>query len=142
MSITDEQRERLIALASMARKRSYCPYSKKSVGAALLARSGEIYKGCNIENASYPAGICAERSALAFAVSFGERAFDAIAIEGGDEGKEPTLPFFPCGICRQALAEFCGKDLKIFVTGGDGTREYTLGELLPEAFSMKGTDGE
>lgn len=137
MSVTKEQKERLIDLASSVRKRSYCPYSKKSVGAALLAKSGEIYRGVNIENASYPAGICAERSALAFALTFGEKKFDAIAIEGGNVGEEPEEFFAPCGICRQALSEFCSEDFEIFVTGKGETKRYTLGELLPEAFSLK-----
>lgn len=124
--------------ARAAREKSYCPYSKKSVGAALLASSGRIYEGANVENSSFGATVCAERSALISALMAGERKFLAIAIEGGEKDAPPEDFFTPCGICRQTLSEFCGRDFKIYILGKDGkTRSLTLGELLPEAFSLK-----
>ena len=92
--------------------RAYAPYSGFQVGAALLAESGAVYLGCNIENSSYSPTICAERTAFAKAVSEGERAFIAIAVVGGKEG---TCSGFcpPCGVCRQVMREFCFDDFRI-----------------------------
>ena len=121
--------------------RSYAPYSKFHVGAALLGKDGKIYTGCNVENAAYGPSNCAERTAVFKAVSEGCRDFEAIAIVGGpeDEKGKPAIKDFcpPCGVCRQVLAEFCDKDFKILLANGAGEiKEFTLGELLPESFSL------
>ncbi|MBQ4070934.1 MAG: cytidine deaminase [Clostridia bacterium] len=122
--------DRLLQLAEEARQNSYSPYSCTSVGAALLTKSGKVYTGANVECASYPAGICAERSALAAAVSAGERELAAIAVAGGAHGEPSTVPFYPCGMCRQALYEF-SPEMRVITA--DGT--VTLKELLPLAFN-------
>lgn len=127
----------LMQAAIKARERAYAPYSGYLVGAALLADDGEIYQGCNIENASYGATNCAERTAFFKAVSEGKNRFLAIAIVGGSRKQEDFFPdmAYPCGICRQVMREFCGPDFRILV--GRGTtdyEEYTLKELLPESF--------
>jgi cytidine deaminase len=118
----------LIGRALLAREQAYAPYSNFPVGAALRGKSGKIYPGCNVESAAFGASICAERVALARAISEGEREFLQLAIVA-DLPKGPT----PCGICRQALWEF--GDLQIITANlaGDAT-VYTLGELLPHAF--------
>ena len=126
----------LFALAKKAAEKAYAPYSSFTVGAALLARNGNIYTGCNIENAAFSPTNCAERTAFFKAVSEGEREFSAIAVAGGK-----NLSFnescFPCGVCRQVMSEFCDADFRI-ITGNDrdGTRSYTLSELLPEGFGL------
>ena len=112
LEISREQKEKLIEQAFQALPRAYAPYSHFHVAAALLCRDGEIYMGCNVENASYPAGICAERSAFSAAVSSGKRQFDAIAIVGGKDGKAQDY-CAPCGICRQVMREF-GPSGRIF----------------------------
>jgi len=120
--------ENLIAKAMEARKKAYAPYSHFAVGAALLARSGRIYTGCNVENASYGLSVCAERVAVFKAVSEGERNFEAMAVvtENG---------VTPCGACRQVLMEF-GDDIQVIVADEAGVyRVFTLRELLPEAFT-------
>ncbi len=124
----------LLDLAIEARKYSYAPYSEFHVGAALLTKSGKVYKGCNIENASFGATNCAERTAIFKAVSEGEGDFEAIAIVGGKDGKELELcP--PCGICRQVMTEFCDLDTFRIVLGDEHEeRSYTLTELLPLSF--------
>jgi cytidine deaminase len=132
----------LLDLAIEARKYSYAPYSEFHVGAALLTKSGKVYKGCNIENASFGATNCAERTAIFKAVSEGCREFEAIAIAGGAEGADgkPVIEDFcpPCGVCRQVLSEFCSRDFKIILVNGKGEQKiFTLGELLPESFSLK-----
>jgi cytidine deaminase len=127
MNATPAQIHELIELAARARLNAYAPYSRFKVGAALLARSGRIYTGCNVENASYSLTICAERAALFRAVSEGEREFTAIVIVT-DRGVSP------CGACRQVLREF-GRDLRVIVADTqEHQREYTLGELLPDDF--------
>lgn len=127
--------QELIKAAINARKNSYSPYSGYSVGAAILTAEGRIFTGCNIENASYGATMCAERTALFSAVASGCRDFDAIAIVGGKDG-EADLPY-PCGICRQVLSEFCDKNFKIIVAKStEEFREHTLKELLPHSFSL------
>ena len=124
----------LFILAKEAMKNSYAPYSNYNVGAALLCKNGNIYKGCNIENASYSITNCAERTALFSAVANGEKEFVAICVVGGKNG-EITDYAFPCGVCRQALAEFCDADFKVFVgKNEDDIKEFTLGELLPCSF--------
>ncbi len=126
----------LMELAQKARETSYSPYSHFRVGAALLTKSGKVYLGCNVENASYPAGNCAERTAIFKAVSEGEREFEALAIVGGREGE--TSEFCaPCGICRQVMAEFCGGDFKVLLGNPEKFSTYTLKSLLPLSFSSK-----
>ena len=125
----------LIRLAEAARERAYAPYSGYTVGAALLAADGTVTTGVNVENASYGGTICAERVAMARAVTEGKRGFRAIAVVGGKEGKPAETFFSPCGICRQFLREFCGDDLRVLVACGEDVRVYTLGDLLPSGFS-------
>jgi len=125
----------LVNAAIEATKRAYAPYSGFFVGAALLADSGKVYIGCNIENSSFSVTNCAERTALFTAVADGERKFKAIAVAGGKNG-EIIAPCTPCGVCRQALSEFCDKDLKVLIARPDGYDEYTLGELLPKSFEL------
>lgn len=131
--ITDEKT--LIRLALEARLKAYAPYSGFMVGAALLADSGKIYQGCNIENASYGATNCAERTAVFRAVSEGERNLSAIAIVGGMKGKELTYAY-PCGICRQVLREFCNpQDMWVIIAKSETDyKKMRLSELLPESF--------
>ena len=125
----------LISAALEARKNSYSPYSGYSVGAAILCKDGSIFTGCNIENASYGATMCAERTALFSTVAAGHRAFEAIAIVGG-KADEADLPY-PCGIWRQVMSEFCDKDFKVIVAKStDDFEEHTLGSLLPHSFSL------
>ena len=119
--------KRLYELALEARRRAYCPYSHFAVGAALLTKSGKVYLGCNIENQSYGATNCAERTAIFKAVSAGDKDFEAIAVCGAMEGEEPSKPAPPCGICRQVMTEFCDKSFRILLHGEDGEpKEYTL----------------
>lgn len=118
----------LLQAAKTASENAYIPYSRYPVGAALRTRGGKVYTGCNIENASFPAGICAERTALVKAISEGERDFDVIAVYTDNGGS-------PCGVCRQMLYEFA-PDLRVLLTD-DGERvvfECTLSELLPRGF--------
>jgi cytidine deaminase len=126
--MNEELRRALIACALAVRERAYAPYSNYRVGAALLAGSGKIYDGVNVENAAYPVGICAERTALVKAVSEGERAFVAIVVATNNGGT-------PCGMCRQMLSEF-GLDLTVITVDKDGALrgEALLSELLPSAF--------
>ena len=114
---------------------SYAPYSHFTVGAALLCEDGSIYQGGNIENASYGASNCAERTAFFKAVSEGKRHFTAIAICGGPD-KNDTDFCPPCGICRQVMREFCGSDFRIILAADHSKqiKEYTLSQLLPESF--------
>ena len=131
----------LISKAIEMTERSYVPYSHFHVGAALLDKNGKIWTGCNIENAAYGPSNCAERTAVFKAVSEGARDFEAIAIVGGPEdeaGKVQIQDFCPpCGVCRQVLSEFCEKDFKIILANGKGEQKvFTLGQLLPESFSL------
>lgn len=121
--------------ALSAMERAYAPYSGFRVGAALLASDGSITEGCNIENASFPAAICAERSAVAAAVSRGNRSFDAVVI--ATEAEEPTPP---CGVCRQVLVEFAPRLAVVSVTRGGREARWTLDELLPKAFTPNSMD--
>ena len=127
--------EDLIREAFQARKNAYAAYSGFTVGAALLAENGTVFHGCNIENASYGATVCAERTALFKAVSEGYTKFSAIAIAGSGDG-DFSKPCYPCGACLQVLSEFCGDDLVIVLVDG----EYRLSDFLPKRFcedSMK-----
>lgn len=125
----------LIQLALEARERAYAPYSKYMVGAALLAKSGKVFQGCNIENAGYSPTNCAERTAFFKAVSEGEREFVAIAIVGGYKGA-PVNYAYPCGVCRQVMMEFCDpKSFRVITAlSEDNYMEKTLEELLPYGF--------
>jgi cytidine deaminase len=128
MMLNEEIRDKLVHLAIEVRKRSYSPYSNYSVGAALLATSGKIYSGANVENAVYPMTICAERAAVVKAISEGDHEFEAIAVVTRDGGT-------PCGACRQVLAEF-GLETAVLIADDSGKvlREMTVAELLPESF--------
>lgn len=122
----------LIKAALQARELAYAPYSKYNVGAALLGKSGRIYTGCNVENASYGATICAERVAAVKAISEGEQEFETLVV--AVDGDEPSTP---CGICRQFLAEF-GTGLRLILINLKGNRiDTTLEQYLPEAFTPK-----
>ena len=125
----------LIREAFEGQKFAYVPYSRFHVGAALRARDGRVFKGCNIENAGYTPTNCAERTALFKAVSEGVREFDAIAIVGSKVGEKNTLVTGPCGVCRQALYEFGGPKLTVIMAKDEN--DYivtTLGDLLPYGF--------
>lgn len=125
----------LVREALQARARAYAPYSDFMVGAALLAKSGTIYHGCNIESASFTPTSCAERTALFTAVCAGERAFEAIAVVGGRRQTDVLSLCFPCGVCRQALIEFCSPDMPVVMAHSEEDYEvHTLGELLPHGF--------
>ena len=128
--------EELLKTAIEARENAYVPYSHFAVGAALLAKSGKVYRGCNVENAAYGPTNCAERTAFFSAVCAGEREFEALAICGGPAGKPVSELCAPCGVCRQVIREFCPDDFPIVLTT-DGTKLYetTLAELLPLSFS-------
>lgn len=119
--------ERLLEAAREAREFAYAPYSGYKVGAALLAKDGRVFTGCNVENAAYGNAMCAERTALFKAVSEGAREFTAVAIAGS--GSAP----FPCGACRQSLYEFA-PELRVLVTWDGQVRRTTLAALLPEGF--------
>ncbi len=124
----------LIKLALEARKNSYSPYSDFKVGAALLTKSGKVYTGCNIENAAFGPTACAERTALFKAVSEGEREFVRIAVAGG-KNDIPDSYAFPCGVCRQVLAEFCVADFEIIsAVSPEDSVSRTLSEMLPDSF--------
>ena len=117
----------LLAAASEAKAKAYAPYSKFPVGAALLSTDGRVFLGCNVENASYPLGICAERVALGSAVAAGVRSFTAVAISSEADATPP------CGACRQVLYEFGGNSLQVIMPG-EPPQILSLGELLPRAF--------
>lgn len=122
--------EVLIQEAIEARKQAYVPYSQFQVGAALLTEDGKVYRGCNVENASYGLCNCAERTALFKAISEGDKTFVAIAIVA-----DTKRPVPPCGACRQVMIELCKQDTKVYLSNLDGNvEETTVGALLPGAF--------
>jgi cytidine deaminase len=125
----------LIQAAENVRQNAYAPYSRFTVGAALKAKSGRIYVGCNVENVSFGLTICAERNALFQAVAAGEREFLALVI--ATDGPEPTPP---CGACRQVLAELCGPEMPVALTAGPKRSIHLLGELLPLSFDKSFLD--
>ena len=131
----DWDRKELIRRALEAQPKAYAPYSGFYVGAAVLDDSGEIHTGVNVENASYPAGICAERNAVFHAVGLGARRIRAIAVVGGKQG-ENLAYCCPCGICRQVMREFCDPhEMRVLMARTpEDWRERTLEELLPESF--------
>lgn len=138
-----EQIQSLIRAAFAARRFAYTPYSHFQVGAALLAKNGKVYTGCNVENAGYTPTNCAERTALFKAVSEGERQFSAIAIVGSMQGTVNTLVTGPCGVCRQALYEFGGPELTVIMAKTE--EDYivtTLGALLPYGFGPANLEAE
>lgn len=123
--------ETLVAAAREARRQAYAPFSGFAVGAALAAEDGRVFIGCNVENRSFGLSLCAERSAIAAAVVAGARRFVAVAVV-----TDASPPAAPCGLCREALAEFCAGELPIFLAGSNGLRrETTLGSLFPEPFA-------
>ena len=127
--------EKLVKAALEARQMAYTPYSHYTVGAALLTAEGEIFQGGNVENASYGATNCAERTAIFKAVSESRRRFLAIAVAGGMGGQEPVDYAYPCGICRQVMKEFAGEGFRIIVAkSASDYQVYTLEELLPHGF--------
>jgi cytidine deaminase len=127
MKLDNREADRLVRLAREAASRSYSPYSHFKVGAALLSKDGAIFQGANIENRSYGMTICAERSAVAAAVSAGVTEFDAIAIFSPDS----DYPVPPCGACRQVLSEFGRSDMAIIMACGSEVVTKPLGEVLP-----------
>ena len=134
--IGDDKLRTLIEKALDMRNYSYTPYSNFNVGAALLCSDGTVYGGCNIENAAYGPSVCAERTAIFKAVSEGKKSFTAIVVAGGPrEGIKDFCP--PCGVCRQVMVEFCDPDFKVILAKSvDEYRVFTLGELMPESFSV------
>lgn len=123
--------EQLIEEAKEARKQAYVPYSKFAVGAALLTENGNVYRGCNIENAAYSMANCAERTAFFKAISEGEKNFKLLAVVA-----DTDRPCSPCGACRQVISEFCPPDMKVVLTNLKGDLlETTVKELLPGAFN-------
>ena len=129
MTITQTEKQTLIDLANTARRRAYAPYSNYRVGAAVRTRSGRVFTGVNIENASYPQTMCAERVAIFKAISEGEMDLEVISVVTDNGGS-------PCGGCRQVLAEF-GLDTVVLLANGEGSlvKELTVKDLLPEAFT-------
>ena len=136
-ALTQQEIDRLLDLAEEARDHSYAPYSKYHVGAALLTADGQVYQGCNIENAAFTPTNCAERTAFFKAVYDGHRAFKAIAIIA--TGEEMG---FPCGVCRQVMAEFCDRDFIIITANKDRSKVDVspFETLLPQSFGPKDLD--
>ena len=128
-ALTDLEKQSLIQVALEARQWAYAPYSNYQVGAAVLTTSGRTYDGINVENAAYPSSMCAERVAIYKAVSQGERSFSAIAVVTSNGG-------WPCGACRQVMAEF-GLDTRVIIAdqSGEIVQETTVSEILPGAFT-------
>ena len=129
--------EKSLAQAALqARETAYAPYSGFSVGAALLTADGKIYAGCNVENAAYSPGNCAERTAFFKAISDGYREFQAIAVAGGKAGEPPSEFCPPCGVCRQVMMEFCDPSrFRVILVGKGGEiKSFFLQELLPFGF--------
>ena len=119
--------QKLVEMAQSAREQAYAPYSNYRVGAALLTESGEIFTGCNVENAVYPTTCCAERVAIFKAVSEGRRRFRAIVVATEDGGS-------PCGVCRQVMREFAPEMIVFIADAENGLRETSVAELLPDSF--------
>lgn len=127
----------LINKAIEAQRFSYSPYSKFSVGAALITKTNKIFTGCNIESSSFGATICAERTAIFKALSEGENNFKSIAIVGSFRGKNIEKFCFPCGICRQVLSEFCDKEnFSIILFDGNNYKIIKLNDLMPFGFTL------
>ncbi|MDR0293202.1 MAG: cytidine deaminase [Oscillospiraceae bacterium] len=124
----------LLMAAREARQNAYAPYSDFGVGAALLCDDGRVFTGCNVENACYPAGCCAERVALFNAVSAGARNFSAIAVTGWQRDMEGGM-CMPCGVCRQVLYEFAA-DMRVITGTPEDIRTFKLSDLLPYGFGL------
>uniref|UniRef100_H2YAZ9 Cytidine deaminase n=1 Tax=Ciona savignyi TaxID=51511 RepID=H2YAZ9_CIOSA len=121
--------EELVRLADVAKQKAYCPYSNFQVGAAVVTASGDIFTGCNVENACYPVGVCAERTAICKAVSEGHVKIKAVAVITNSSKVQ-----FPCGLCRQSINEF-GTEATIYCASKDGKYEtHSLNDLLPRSF--------
>lgn len=129
----------LLDAAVLAMRSAYAPYSHFHVGAALLTESGEVFTGCNIENAAYSCTVCAERTAFFSAVRSGHRRFTKIAVVGGRNGVISSFTY-PCGVCRQVMREFCDDGFTLVFTDGKAVQELTLGDLLPYSFSPANLD--
>ncbi len=129
MTLTKQEKQALIDLANTARQRAYAPYSNYPVGSSLRTKTGRVFTGVNVENASYPQTMCAERVAIFKAVSEGEKEFEVITVVTDNGGS-------PCGGCRQVMAEF-GLDTIVLMVDGNGklVKQTTVRELLPEAFT-------
>ena len=130
MKVSSEMLEKMLNLAYEASERAYAPYSHYTVGACLLTKSGKLYQGCNIENAGFTPTVCGERTAFFKAIYDGEREFEAIAVVANGETWG-----YPCGVCRQVMAEFCTSDFHIYV--GDKhhrVADISFGDLLPHSF--------
>lgn len=127
--------EELMRKACEVRANAYCPYSHFAVGAALLAKDGTVYTGCNVENGAYPMCMCAERNAFGKAIADGRTKgdFRAIAIAGAHAGESPDAPCYPCGACRQVMAEFCNEVFLIILDG----ESHELKEILPLSFTLE-----
>lgn len=137
MKLTDEKYKELISLAKLTRGRSYSPYSHFAVGAALLSEGGKIYTGTNVENSSYGATVCAERSAFFTAVSEGVHDFVAIAVVGGPDDAESHSMCQPCALCLQVMAEFCDPDFEIILEDGEGGYSvHRFDSLLAKPFRL------
>lgn len=130
MKLTKRLIQKMINFAKEASEKAYSPYSGYKVGASIITKNGKIFTGCNIENASFGATICAERVAIFKAVSEGEKEFEILAVYVNDKNNIPS----PCGICRQVMMEF-SPNLKIILSNGDEYKIYKLEELLPYPFS-------
>lgn len=128
--------QKLRKKAIEAMEKAYSPYSGFKVGAALLCKDGEIYTGCNIENSAFSPTICAERCAVAKAVSEGKTDFSAIAVCGGKDGILTDNQTPPCGVCRQVLSEFCDGDFEVYLITENSEKKYTLSQLLPYGFRL------
>ena len=127
----------LAAGAIKAREYAYAPYSNFTVGAALLTADGTLITGSNVENAAYPAGLCAERTAVFYAVAHGHRGFRALAVSGGQKDCPPEDYCMPCGMCLQVLSEFCGEEFDIFIVKSETDfLHLELKDLLPHAFTI------
>ncbi len=128
---------RLLKEAKAAMLQAYADYSKFQVGAAILAENGKVYSGCNVENAAYPLGNCAEAAAIAAMVRDGARLIREIAVIGGRNGK-PGKPCMPCGGCRQRIREFADATTRIHIYAAKGLHgTYTCNDLLPESFGPR-----
>ncbi|MBQ2793455.1 MAG: cytidine deaminase [Clostridia bacterium] len=137
MRLSDKEYRELISAASSARGGSYSPYSHFAVGAALLSCDGRIFTGCNVENSSYSATLCAERVAIFHAVAQGYRDFTAIAVVGGPSGKATEGECQPCAVCLQVMAEFCDADFEIITENGEGGYNvYRFADLLAKPFKF------
>lgn len=130
--ILDSDLARLVSCAREARGRAYAPYSHYAVGAAAMGKSGKIFMGCNVENAAFPSGLCAERVAIFKAVSEGEREIIALAVVTANHGS-------PCGACRQVLSEFARDNAVIVLaaTRGSKWKRFTMQEILPDRFGRQ-----